>query len=575
MKKTLYIHKNESLIYLIDRIENTRSNEIDLNIDENPELFSEFINLKLLKREVEALGKSLTIISNNANVLSFVEKAGFDTAGVPGKNRISQSDFIDSSEVIRDDHLISDIKRPPFLNNIEQEKIKKHEEIDIDAENNFIEEPVNSFNYEKNQNANSFFEKSMKDKLEVQESNLFAKKTNDGNRIFKKPSLNFTFLFQNKKITSYMVLALIIVIIGGMFLFRSKADLTIVVKKETVDFTFPVSSDASVSAVDILNGKVPGQIITLEKEISGEFKATGVSSGATKSIGKLTVYNGYNAESQQLVAKTRFQTNDGKIFRLMKKSSIPGAKMSGDKVISPGMLEVDVEADKAGPEYNISPSDFVIPGFEGTDKFKLFYAKSIGSMSGGSLGETRAITKSDLDDAKSELLSQIESSKKDYLSSNIPNNLTMLDTSISEKMGTLNAPKEGLATDSFTASIKIIYTIFAFDKKDIIILANANLANKIKDDRKTYSETQVISYDGGILNLDKSSFSFSVRSSEVVGGNINISDLKVNLVGKDELEIKKVLTSNESIESAEITLWPFWSSRAPSNPDRIIIKINE
>ncbi|MBI3671547.1 hypothetical protein HY249_02005 [Candidatus Azambacteria bacterium] len=578
MKKTLFLHKDESLVYLIDRIENTKEDEIYLNIDENPELFSEFLNLKLLKREVASLGKNLTIVSGNSNVLSFIEQAGIDVAELSpnqpagaGENVLSYQTA--NTEIKKDENIISDIKRPSFLER-NKEPERKYEKINLDGEKLAIEQPQSqsSFNYNKDKSSASFFEKSIKSSEMGEATPLLARKRDIGSSIFKKPDLSA--LFQNKKNTYYILAALIVLVIGGIFVFKSKADLTVVLKKETIDFTFPAIADVSLSSIDAENNKIPGQIITLEKEVSGEFKATGTSSGATKASGTIAIYNEYNAESQQLVAKTRFQTSDGKIFRLTKKAIVPGAKMSGGKVASPGTVSADVEADQPGPDYNIGPSDLTIPGFSGTDKFKAFYAKSSAGMSGGSLGETRAVAKSDIENAKTELSNKLESEKKDYISSNTPN-LVTLDASVSQKIDKFDAPKEGVAADNFTASLRVIYSVFAFDKKDVIALADSNLSAKIKGERRTYPETQVISYDGGVLDLAKSSFSFSVRSSEVVGGKLNNDELKSSLAGKDEVDIKKILTGNDAIESAEITLWPFWTSKAPANQERIFINIKE
>ena len=79
-KKTLYVHSVESIAYLINRIENTEADKILISADGNPELFTDLVNLKLLKREIDVMGKKVLIASQDQGVLSIVGNAGFDVA---------------------------------------------------------------------------------------------------------------------------------------------------------------------------------------------------------------------------------------------------------------------------------------------------------------------------------------------------------------------------------------------------------------------------------------------------------------------------------------------------------------
>ena len=585
MKKILFVHQGENIAYLIDRIENTKDQNIYLNIDANLDLFSDVTNLKLLKREIDFLGKNIIIVSKDNDVLSFAESLGFNTEPEEddekeathlkeikesledGQEDNSSMHFLDKQDT--KEQPLKEINRPDFLQNKNDEN---NQEIQGSVENLYEEEDD-----EKTDNVGSFFEKSMEKKSDDIESSIFKKRGSENEAVErKKINLNFKKIFSSNKKLTYIAGALIFVLIlGSFYIFRSKATLNIAVKKETLDFTFPVTADTGISEINIKESRVPGQIIKLENEVSGEFKATGASEGATKASGKLTIYNEYGKDSQSLVANTRFQTKDGKIFRIQKRVTVPGAKVKNGKIVSPGILEVEVLADKPGSEYNIGPTDFKIPGFEGTPKYDGFYAKSSEKMTGGSLGEKRAISESDLKKAKEDLLSKLKKSRSAFIKENIPNNLVFLDTGMKEDFSELESPKEGSAADTFTAKLKANYTVIAFDQKDIDTLTEKSLALRLKEERKTYPDTKIISYEDGVISLDGSSFEFSVRASEVVGGNLNLKKLKEELSGKGEIEIRKILTANDAIETAEITLWPFWSTKAPDNPEMIKVMIKD
>ena len=123
------------------------------------------------------------------------------------------------------------------------------------------------------------------------------------------------------------------------------------------------------------------EVMQLNAEESGLVTATGISSGGQKASGKITVYNNYGSAPQKLITNTRFQTKDGKIYRIKGAISVPGM----------GMTEATVYADQAGEEYNIVPTEFTLPGLKGGARFEKVFAKSKTAMSGGSSGNARVV----------------------------------------------------------------------------------------------------------------------------------------------------------------------------------------
>ncbi len=104
-----------------------------------------------------------------------------------------------------------------------------------------------------------------------------------------------------------------------------------------------------------------------------------------KAKGTITIYNEFSSKTQPLVKTTRFLSEDGVLFRLVKNVIVPGLVRKGDKII-PGKLDVLVVADDSGKTSNIKATKFSIPGFRGTGKEDKIYAISEKNMSGGSTG---------------------------------------------------------------------------------------------------------------------------------------------------------------------------------------------
>jgi len=128
-------------------------------------------------------------------------------------------------------------------------------------------------------------------------------------------------------------------------------------------------------------GTIDSIIACLQNQIAEE---PWIEESGTKASGIITAFNEYGSEPQLLIASTRFLSSNGKIFRTTKDVYVPGAQLNDDEII-PSSIDVEVMADYLGAEYNISPSDFTIPGFKGTVKYESLYGKSNTAISGGSM----------------------------------------------------------------------------------------------------------------------------------------------------------------------------------------------
>ena len=82
----------------------------------------------------------------------------------------------------------------------------------------------------------------------------------------------------------------------------------------------------------------------------------------TKARGRIVIYNAFSSEDQLLVRRTRFETPDGKIYRISEQIIVPGAEIKDEK-IAPSSVEAEIFADQPGEEYNIGLTGFIIPGF--------------------------------------------------------------------------------------------------------------------------------------------------------------------------------------------------------------------
>lgn len=264
---------------------------------------------------------------------------------------------------------------------------------------------------------------------------------------------------KRRKIKRFSVIV-ISLIFSATFIFPTfvfpKFSIMIYPKIETKDIgKIDLTLDTSITAGDIAGKKMPGLAITVEKTLSQEYEATGKKFVQNKARGTVTLYNAFDSNPQRLVVNTRLEEASGKIFHLTSAVTIPGAKVDGGRVV-PTSVKVDVIADQAGDSYNISPTEFRIPGFRGTAKYDGFTAKSEVAFSGGFVGESKIATSNDITKGSEELTKRMIDALRSELDQKIPANADFVappggrETAITS----IVSPRPGDPGDRFTIIVQ-------------------------------------------------------------------------------------------------------------------------
>ena len=245
---------------------------------------------------------------------------------------------------------------------------------------------------------------SLSKKARAGESSPFAKnvpfdiKYMSGDRRRKKI---FDWNWTKNTLPKLIILILILGILGGgtFFIIIKPAPVVIQITPAAKSVSVNIFLKAAETGGDI-NFKLAK--FQLEKE--QEIKADGAEKIERKASGKIVVYNNWNTESQVFIKNTRFETPEGKIYRIDRQIIVPGAKKQNGKLI-PGSIETVVYADKAGEEYNIGLTDFVLPALreQKSPRYEKIYARSKTVIEGGLVGTVPKVNEKDLEDARKEL----------------------------------------------------------------------------------------------------------------------------------------------------------------------------
>ena len=397
-------------------------------------------------------------------------------------------------------------------------------------------------------------------------------KERGGTLKFPIPNLNFKKLgkFNFSKFTTAMIVVAIFVLGSLIYISTGSAKITIMPRKQPLDLRIKLSASDKYTALDAPSGKIPGQLFTVEKELSQKFDATGQKDDVQKARGKITIYNETNS-SQPLVATTRFESEGKLVFRTMTSVVVPAAKVKNDKV-TPGTVDVDVIADKPGSEYNISVGRFVIVAFRekgDTEKYNKIFATLSGSMHGGINGKSTVVTDSDYSTAKETLTQQLSKDLREAIKVQT-SQFMIVDTIGLNIQDPISTAGPDDATTDFTINLSGSIKTIGFKETDLYEIIN-NYVQKTGNLMVRPDKVEV-SFEKAKLNLNNNLLEFEV----VVKGNAyaKIDEDKIldDLIGKKENEIRDYLAANPDIDSAKVVLSPFWINKMPKERERVDFK---
>lgn len=305
--------------------------------------------------------------------------------------------------------------------------------------------------------------------------------------------------------------------------------------------------------------ELPVRVMEHGEEVSVTVQASGEpSSSGQKSQGAVTIYNEYGTEPQSLVATTRLETPDGKIFRITKGVTVPGMTEQGGTT-KPGAVEVTVVADQTGSSYDIGPTTFTIPGFKGNPKYGKFYAKSTSAMTGGSVGGGEgAATVTEADIRKAAAVAEEEFRRR--LEEKVLAASGEGERYVPESFGIITEgnpvhPETGFATVSFEYCATYSGKAFLFSEDALREKATAIIEAGTSFQERYSVQDITLEYLDEPADYDAGRFPIHVRATALFVAGIDQGGLRNDLLGKRMNDVRSVLDEHPEVDRVEIS-WP-------------------
>ena len=311
-------------------------------------------------------------------------------------------------------------------------------------------------------------------------------------------------------------------------------------------------------------------VVKLSGEKGKSLPATGEADVSRKASGTIVVYNNASLEPQRLIENTRFESGDGKVYRIAKAISIPGKTASG-----PGSLEAVVFADAPGASYNIGLSDFTLPGLKGTPRFDTIYARSKTPMAGGFVGKEKSVSAEDLKKGKTELMESLAQELLLKAQAEVPVDFILFPTLSAVDFEDLPQSK-GDTAGSVTVNVKGNLYGIMFKKSDLSTALSLGKAPRAPEDPVEIESFAgiTVAFAGNpptdLLNLNK--IDFKVTGSGVLAWRTDEVALKSDLAGRSSKDLPQILNNYPTVKSASASIRPFWNTSFPSNASQITVK---
>lgn len=370
----------------------------------------------------------------------------------------------------------------------------------------------------------------------------------------------------------------VVLLIIGVYLFFKlpKADIAIWPKVDTLSFQQTIKADKSVDSIDVVKSVIPAQYFQATKKNAQDFPATGNASDEGRASGTITIYNKYDPPTPfTFKAGTHFMSDSGKLFVASQKIVVPAAKKSGGK-ITPGSVQVTIQAVEGGSDYNIAPANFSIPGLKGTSYYYSINAVSTSPMSGGYAGKVKKVTDDDIQGAKDVLTKKTVDDAIAALKNQVSSDYILLPNAVFSNVTEASTQtKAGTIADNFNYQVTVTASTLAFKKADIDQFAREYIISKTPEGKKILDDSFKVDYSASVVDVSGGKATINSDFSAGVYQSIDKNSLTLSLPGENADQIKQTINSSlgDQISGIKVKFWPFWVNSAPNNQKAINIEL--
>lgn len=537
-KKTIYIDVDEEITGIIDKVRSAQESIIALVLPKRAPVLQSIVNMKLLKRASTQNDKKVVLITSESSLLPLAGAAGLHVAA-----NLQSRPYLPAAP---------GAQKPAVAAEEPEPEINKSEPI-----GNFIPptgdpEPIEIDN------------RPPQTDTPAAATAAAAKAKKDKNK--KVPN------FQKFRLLLIGGAALLLLLIGFGYwalAVAPKATITLRTESSQTDARAEFIADAAQAEADLENGILPARQEELKKNETEKVPATGEEDKGAKASGQVKFRNCVD-EELTVPAGTRVTNGEFTFLTTSKVELNDDKRENGECIDSPTSTKtVKVVAEKNGDQYNLSPRTYIVSGFEGI-------VAEGRQMSGGSSKVVKVVTAQDIEAAKQRVTDKQNAAVEEVKRSLERRGFVgLVDSFQADTAAVQVTPAVGTEATEVTASGEVTYRMLGLKEEDI-----QNIIKEQIKDEVDISKQSILDY-----GLDEASYELSpgtnnstniaLRTSLLVGPELDQGAIKEELAGKKRGEGESMLKQRPGVTEARIETSPFWVSKVPGNESKVTINVEQ
>ena len=575
-KDTIYVDIDDEITAIIDKVRQTKARVIALVLPKRAAVMQSVVNMKLLKRAVDADKKSIVLITTESGLLPLAGAVGLYVAKTltskpeipasPSSNLAPETETIDEDMSLLMDDQTED--KGPDIATAAASGVSVGALADAankEAVATKSQKPVEETLDLGNEKAQPIVED---DKSEATEVKPKAKK----DKHLKVPN------FDRFRLLLFLGLLLIVVLVVlGILAFSvwPKAVINIQTDASSVNTNVSLNLDTQAQSINTTNGDIPAKVVTEQKTFSQTVNTTGQQNQGTTATGSVTmtasdcfpysygdlpftIPQGTVLSANGLNYTTQSSTT-------MNPNGFVGKNSTCISYVSSG--PTNISAQNPGSSYNVpSGTTFTVVGYSGVT--------ATGSVSGGTDNIVQIVAQADINAATAKINSNNNGNVKQALINQLQGEgLYPIDVTFASSTPQISAsPNVGTVANSVTVSATVTYSLYGVSETNLNKLIDANVLSQTSSNQNIISTG--LNQDGFKQSgFNGSSDQVTLTTVAVVGPNISSPKIKKQIAGKSAQQIISIIKNDPDVTRVSVKLSPFWVTSAPTNTSKITVVV--
>lgn len=570
MAKTLYLNLEDDVAKIAAKLKREKTAELVLVLPKKSFIFSDSINMRLLKKQVDMIGKKVYILTMDERGQTYAKEAGFELKHLPTKSRSTSFSDIRLRTTQVPETIVAAVEPEPIAPVVSQpvKKVLKKRPV-ASAQPAVPAQSVVSTPVAKPRTAIS------PTRIRSTSTAAVIPPVKASDNVFIPADSKVTKPQRRKSYRAYVVgfIALVLVVVLLLVLVvLPSANIVVYAKSQTVARDIDIIADVNTKTPDSNKLTVPAVAVDENQTIADSFQTNGKKELGSKAEGRVVLYN-LTGSPMALKATTTTLTVGDKTYNF--KTDQANVKALTSAANDANATVADIIATEGGESFNLPAGTRVeITNQAFGSQPQRLYAKTVTQVIGGNSRFVSAISKEDLEAAQKDLTKRVV----DGINANLAgSNVKLVEGAYNVSVTSFNADKaEGTEAQSFSAELRVVVTGLAFDEGALKNMIRQRLLSSLGAGKGLQGvERDSVIYR--IKNLDSQAglMQLSLHYESVARPDLQPNDLKNKLAGKGKQEASELILSNPDVDRVEITVQPAWQSGIPRFASKINLEVRE